>query len=1525
MADLLEDEEPSHASLLLDYLKEFCEQEFKEFKWHLSQKVLKGFPPIPRGQVTKLDKMDLVDVMVNTYCDEGALKISLKILKKMNQYGLAQRLERDLQKLCPMLTMGCPEPSEMLPPSTVLTKGLSEPPLSFAVPPKELPLLRQPYPSRMAPIAGDGDHEGPETGNRTMHVGYSGEPSASLQYGCMLCKGPLKDLVSIPCGHLFCRQCISSYWDQSGPSGAYACPRCRKRSRTRPALYVHTELAGLVQDLQQEGCGPALPAYGVARPREVAFEDYTGGYQRLSQSSLNYQAAGTQLPYTQITAQGHTLLETTGNQLPRLCLLHHGPAEGFCNTDQMPVCRLCTEQEHQGHDIVCAETKQAWARVPTTSDTLSLLVHTLEKLAEEEFQQFKRTLRKDFPEYLGGSMEDYDIVGIVHKMLECCGREGALKITLHVLGKFNQDSHAKSGKEQNIQETMKMKMKKRFECIFEVIAKQGSTIFLNDIFTELYITEGGSGGVNNEHEVRQIESTSKRQAGQETPIKCNDIFKPLPGQRKDIRAVLTKGIAGIGKTVSVQKFVLDWAEGKANQDLNFIFPLPFRDLNVLRGRKYSLMQLLHQYFPEMKEIENIESTKFKVLFIFDGFDECRIPMDFRNCDVWCDVTESTSVEVLLTNLIKGNLLPTALLWITSRPAAAGQIPSDCIQQLTEVRGFNDPQKEEFFLKRFRDQTLAHKIIEHIKTSKSLHIMCHIPVFCWISATVLEKLLVEADSGDIPKTLTQMYTHFLLIQINIKNQKYQGTSEKNAKKLSESDKEIILKLGELAFQQLEKGNLIFYGDDLKECGIDVSEASVHSGVCTEIFKEEFGLYQEKVYCFVHLSIQEFLAALYVFYLCTQENKNALDPECVWNEQQDSEDMESGGEELNPTEMETDQEALDSDYMNEDEEYLSGEEEGYSEDCVYYIGDDDEAEVPFSTPLSDLHTGAVDKALQSENGHLDLFLRFLLGISLDSNQALLKDLLKPISNSTQSAEVTAAYIKDKIREESSPERTINLFHCLIELNDNSLVEEMKTALSSGMLKDKVLEPHQCSALAYVLLMSDDVLDEFDLKIYNTQDLGHERLVPVVKSCRRAILDSCNLIQESCKIIASALTTNTSHLQELDLSYNNYVEDSGVRLLCSGLTSPHCKLKRLALAGCQITEGSCDALASALRSKSSHLTELDLSHNHVGDSGLRLLLAGLKSLTCKLEKLLLGRCNLSEHCCKDLASVLRLHHTELRELELRDNDLIDSGVRVLSTGLEDPSCKLQRLGLSGCQVTEGGCISLALALSSNSSQLRELDLTYNHLGESAVRLLSAGLADPNRNLEKLLVDHGGEFRIKHGLQKYACHLELDPNTANRQISLSEGNRKATGGTEEQPYPDHPERFEAEGQVLCRESLSGRSYWEAEWSGSVGIGVAYKGTSREDMDTRFGTNDKSWCLECSGKDLTLYHNEKITSVRSPPVGFQRVGVYLDWPAGILSFYGISSETVNHLQTLHTTFTESLYPGFLVRSGSCVSLCILG
>ncbi|XP_049324246.1 NACHT, LRR and PYD domains-containing protein 12-like isoform X3 [Astyanax mexicanus] len=1311
------------------------------------------------------------------------------------------------------------------------------------------------------------------------------------QSRCGLCEQLLTDPVSITCGHSFCRLCINRYWDEIGWTGDFTCPFCRKGSKTCPALHPHTE----------------------------------------------------------------------------------------------------------------------------------------------------ESIKLDFIQ-----LEDVDIHSVIQKHKTC--------------------------------------MKNRYESLFEGIKTQENRTLLNRIYTQLYIIEGESEGVNEEHEIIKMEKTSNKYL-QETPINCLDIFRPVEdpeekmegvkntavmdnsvrqNQRKEdkgpkeLRTVLTKGIAGIGKTVSVQKFILDWAEGTANQDVDFMFVLPFRELNLIKNYQYSLYTLLCTFHPELKDMDSRICDGRKVVFIFDGLDESRIPLNFSQCEKMSDITTTSSVGVLMTNLLKGELLPSAHIWITSRPAAANQIPPQYINRVTEIQGFNDPQKEEYFRKRISDQDQAQKIISHIKTARSLHIMCHIPVFCWISATVLQRIMKQSNT-EIPKTLTEMYSHFLITQTNMKNEKYEENLNLDPVELLKSNRAMLLKLSELAFKQLMKGNVMFYEEDLRKCGIDVTEASVYSGICTEIFREECVLYQRKVYSFVHLSFQEFLAAFYVFHCYLSKNVKEL-----------------------------------RDFKRHNRKW------------------------PKNVSLHELLKGAVSKASKSQNGHLDLFLRFLLGISLDSSQKILQGLLIHTERTSQSINKTAAYIKDLIStEDLNTDRSVNLFLCLTEMNDQDLPREIQKYINSDESLKKELSALECLALSYMLQTSEEVLEELDLKKYSTSRIAYMKLLPAVNNCRKALLAGCDLTMKHCETICCALKSESSTLKELYLSNNN-LQDSGVELLSAGLRSSHCKLETLRLAGCDLTMKHCETICCALKSESSTLKELDLSNNNLQDSGVELLSAGLKSSHCKLETLRLVSCNLgqktcanlesvlnlessclknldlsyndlqdsgvdllcaglqssrchletlrlagcdltmkqceticctmksesftlkeldlsnndlqdsgvellfdglqsshcilgtlrlamcnlgvkacenlasvvslessclkeldlsnnnlqdsglellsaglkSSHCelqilrlamcnlgvkaCENLASVVSLESSCLKELDLSNNNLQDSGLELLSAGLKSSHCELQILRLSGCMVSEKGCSSLAAALSSNPSHLKELDLTFNHPGESGQQLFSARLEDPGYTVR---MESGGVIRMKPGLKKWFCDFTLDPNTVNPRLSLSEENRRVERGEELQSYPDHPERFDRYQQVLSRERVTGRCYWEAEWSGERGAAVAlsYKTISRKGggSDCQFGGNINSWSLYCSDNSYTVLHNKNRTVLPPPPSGCRRVGVYVDCPAGTLSFYRVStdtpshtlthlhthshtpSHTLTHLHTLYTTFTQPLYAGIgIYGSGSSVTLC---
>ncbi|XP_026787203.3 NACHT, LRR and PYD domains-containing protein 4-like isoform X1 [Pangasianodon hypophthalmus] len=861
----------------------------------------------------------------------------------------------------------------------------------------------------------------------------------------------------------------------------------------------------------------------------------------------------------------------TGEVELRLCPEHHKALVMFCKSDQATICKECAVKKHREHE-------KQYIKISTVPNTLITLQNILGSMTASEFREFKRNLGYEYPECFETLQASSGTQDVAEKMMGSFSEDEVLKVTIQL---------ASVKPVSKCQEKIKEKLRRKFRHIHEGLALPKTQVVLHDIYTELYITEGGSDAIREEHEVRLIEKAAKNFSKQETPVNIRDIFKsPTDG----VRTVLTKGVAGIGKTVSVQKFMLDWAEHTANQDIDLILPLFFRDLN-LEKEACSLMALMRRFFPELKNIESVENG-IKILLVLDGLDECRIHLDFQNTRTCCDIMESITMDVLLTNLIKGNLLPRSLLWITSRPAATNQIPSECVQRVTEVRGFNDPQKEEYFHKKCKDAHMANTMIKHMKSSRSMHIMCHIPIFCWITATVLDILIRDTEIGEVPKNQTQLYIHYVFIQTGLKNRKYQKAINEDLRKLTQSDKRMILNLAKLAFHGMEKNTLIFYEDDLKECGIDISEASEFSSLCTQLFREEFGLYTERVFCFLHLSVQEHLAAIHV--LCQ--------------------------------------------FLNEGINVLASH------------GSD-------STTLTDVLKSAVVKALENKLGHFDQFLRFLVGLSAECNRKLLQGLLPQLGKESLQNDEIVQFIKDKIREEDrTGTETINLFHCLNELGHNCLVKDIQESLRSGTLCDKKFNPEQCSALAYVLLMSEDVMEVFDLRKYKTtQASSRQRLLPVIRASKKAILSECELSEKACEIVASALRIANSPVRELDLSHNN-IEDAGLVYLCKGLKSPHCQLEILRLAACKITDKSCGSLASALASAESNLRELDLSLNKLTNTGVMMLEPWFKSEQCKVQRLRLKQCNLTKSYCKHLAEELTSSSTKPMELDLTGNDLED-----------------------------------------------------------------------------------------------------------------------------------------------------------------------------------------------------------------------------------------------------------------------------
>ncbi|RVE60743.1 hypothetical protein OJAV_G00184130 [Oryzias javanicus] len=561
--------------------------------------------------------------------------------------------------------------------------------------------------------------------------------------------------------------------------------------------------------------------------------------------------------------------------------------------------------------------------------------------------------------------------------------------------------------------------------------------YLNSIFTQLHIITGESQKPEQEHEYRLLKAKRRKRSKSECCADLKDIFKLLPGQEKPNRTILMKGVSGIGKSFAVQKFILDWAEEQENQDFDFIFILAFRKLNLSRGEK-SFLDFLTEFHPAMPHLNDLVGfDQTKILVILDGFDESRLQLDFDNSRTITSIRERTSVENLLVNLIKANILPNANIWITSRPAAANQIPTKCVDIVMEIKGFNDAQKVEYFKKRLHpDLSLAERVISHIQSSQTLDMMCQIPIFCWISVILFQEVFRGDEDAETPKTLTEMMAHFLFVQTKRQSRKYEK-SETSKEKLLKTHRDFLLKLGKLAFVQLQENKLIFYEEDLKQCGIDIEEASVYSGFCDTVLRNEEVFFQRKIFFFVHLTIQEFFASLYV-YECLATNTTG--------------------------------------------------------DLTSFLGLKEEHS------LLDLLKKTVDKVLEKKYVHLDFFMRFLLGLMVESNKRVLNGLLTPLDPKQETDKKILTYLKSIRRKTLSPDSCINIFQTMVEMRDHKVKDEIEEYLQLSDHSETELTPLHC----FMLMVSKNELEELNLKSYKTSEESRRRLIPAVRSSKRAVLD-------------------------------------------------------------------------------------------------------------------------------------------------------------------------------------------------------------------------------------------------------------------------------------------------------------------------------------------------------------------------------------------------------------------------------------
>uniref|UniRef100_UPI0037E993A1 NACHT, LRR and PYD domains-containing protein 14-like n=1 Tax=Semicossyphus pulcher TaxID=241346 RepID=UPI0037E993A1 len=794
-----------------------------------------------------------------------------------------------------------------------------------------------------------------------------------------------------------------------------------------------------------------------------------------------------------------------------------------------------------------------------------------------------------------------------------------------------------------------------------------------------------------QHEFRYVDNSDLHTWVVFQTVPLADILSCDCQHNSSKRTVITLGVSGIGKTTTVQTCALEWAEGKGYHNIHLLIPLTFWELNVLI-HKVSFIELLRMFYPELKDLDASSLDKKNVWFVLDGLDEYNTRLNFK-CPTVSDVFEVSKVEIILTNLIKGNLLPNAHVWITTRYAAASQIPDCYLLKETGIKGFSDKQKEQHFRTIFANNDLAYKAIDHVKISRSLYFLCQIPPICTIIAKVL-KNHVTADSGYKinPLNLTQIYS----------------------KLVEESNLPVFEKLKELALLGMGEKNLL-YADDLIQCDITVEEASAFSKECPLVLTEERGLHNTTVFRFGQASIQEFFAA------CAKMDT------------------------IEASHLESDllQSLVD--------QALQSTEGTYDVFLRFIFGLIKERGT--LEPVDLLFDYTKKKILQDILSYNAVGLFHCLR-EYDS-QALLNEVkfflkfgFSPIQG------FTPMHWTFMIQRSTNFEGMRDSFEMQVDVrSDETLLRSLTIILKSKKAKLGFcnLTYKSCPALAAVLSTRESYLRDLDLGYNSISDSGVETLAEGLSNedsrLKTLRLKGCGVSSQACKYLTKALK-ESQKLTELDLS-NNDIGNEGVQHLAIGLRSPECRLETLRLSQCNIEHTGCFYLASALQRNPGHVKVLDLSINMIGDKGANELFK--KVDVTQMTKLEMYHCGLTVLSCGRIGEALKFESSSLVELNLSNNSLEDVGFALICEGMY-AWCSLEKLNVSRCGITSTGCSYLAKVLCSVSQlysgwmqksdwqavELKELDLSLNCLGDKGVKEISGGMKNPYSHLKTLNLSH-------------------------------------------------------------------------------------------------------------------------------------------------------------------------------------------
>lgn len=612
----------------------------------------------------------------------------------------------------------------------------------------------------------------------------------------------------------------------------------------------------------------------------------------------------------------------------------------------------------------------------TLRHVLTAMVNSLGQLHPSEMSYYKRSLsshckfKKNYPMIADLT----DALDVADKMIEICSLGEALQLTVRHLQYTGRDDLSKTLRKTCrralLQYDLKVAHDRRFYSLYEGRCRPGQQRYISDVYVEpVTVIRGNRDPINPENEVRRIPYTIE-----ETAIRAADIFRPLPPEQKPIRTVMMTGIPACGLTVAVSKFIMDWMEEKNNQDFQLVFPISAKEWHIGKGGDLSLLKTLSSYFAEAEDIGFIEKEDCLSLFIIDGLEVCRHQLDFENNETVTSARQKAPLDAIITSLIKGTLLPNACVWITSHVTAAHKIPSDLIDRYVELRGLTDEKKEEYFTKRTTEPELGRKVYNQMKRSKALEIICHLPLFSWMVAFIFERAFRDPEYGKHPPGITAFYSQYIVVQMNRSFEKYRGCNVE-AQKWKDEDKTFIEMMGKMAYRMIQEGRDWFKVADLRNVNLTYEDLRTRDELTTEVKRASEDV-ETWVFKFVHVTIQEYMAAMYVYVAFRKHSKNV--------------------------------------FISSQMSWLQGSSK--------------------DRPVIEMYRPAIDRMLASPNGHLDMFLRFLIGLVTPGTEDNLRGyLLNHYHPKAKGTEDVVKYINKKMRENIHPDRHRNLELCLVELEE------------------------------------------------------------------------------------------------------------------------------------------------------------------------------------------------------------------------------------------------------------------------------------------------------------------------------------------------------------------------------------------------------------------------------------------------------------------------------------------------------------